>query len=189
MPRLELLPGEEKRGLVDVSVDPVAVLKVVVEKRVDGVHRGKGGGQIAVVVAGRLVARCFFGRSSRPRTLLWRMIEICALCKSLNCDRPSTADWQRSWVQHNIRGGRACHIFPVCFPLQRGLFGSTVEVSGQLGRWTTRIPVLGCWMCHGTRDGSREGIGNAECKRFQWLGRHCWPKKQVFCKQGKYIRD
>jgi hypothetical protein len=41
---LELLPGEEKRGLVDVSVDPVAVLKVVVEKRVDGVHRGKGSG-------------------------------------------------------------------------------------------------------------------------------------------------
>jgi len=74
MSRLELLPRREKRGLVDVSVDPITVLEVVFEKRVDDVERGKDSDQVAIVVVGcikGLVAGCLFGRSSRSRTFLW----------------------------------------------------------------------------------------------------------------------
>ena len=41
MSRFELLPRRGKRGLVDVSVNPITVLEVVLEKRVDDVKRGK----------------------------------------------------------------------------------------------------------------------------------------------------
>ena len=74
MSGLELLPRRGKRGLVDVSINPVAVLEVVLEERVDDVERGKDGDQIVIVVVGRvqsLVTGCFFGRSSRSRTFLW----------------------------------------------------------------------------------------------------------------------
>jgi len=74
MSRLELLPCRRKRDLVDVSVNPIAVRKVVLEERVNDMERGKNGDQIVIVVPGRvqgLFAGCFFGRSSRSRTFLW----------------------------------------------------------------------------------------------------------------------
>ena len=120
MSRLELLPCRGERGLVDVPVNPITVLKVVLKKRVDDVERGKNSDQIAIVVAGRiqgLVAGRFFGRGSRSWTFLWGTIEIKIRGKGVNCDQPSTTDWQHSWVQHNIRGGRACRKCLVCFPL------------------------------------------------------------------------
>ena len=74
MSGLELLPCRGKRDLVDVSVNPIAVLKIVLEERVDDVERGKDSDQIVIVVPGRvqsLVTGCFFGRGSRSRTFLW----------------------------------------------------------------------------------------------------------------------
>ena len=73
MSRLVLLPRRGKCDLVDVPVNPIAVLKVVLEERVDNVERRKNSDQIVIVVAGRiqcLVVGCFFGRSSRSRTFL-----------------------------------------------------------------------------------------------------------------------
>ena len=55
-------------------VNPITVLKVVVQKRVDDVEGGEEGDQIAIVIAVRvegLVAGCFFGRGSGSRTFLW----------------------------------------------------------------------------------------------------------------------
>ena len=73
MPGLELVPRREKRGLVDVPVNPITVLEVVIEKRIDNVERGEDSDQVVIVVASRvkgLVVGCFFGRSSRSRTFL-----------------------------------------------------------------------------------------------------------------------
>ena len=74
MPRLELLPRRVECDLVDVSVNPIAVLKIVIEEGINNVERGKDSDQIVIIVAGRvqgLVVGCFFGRSSRSRTFLW----------------------------------------------------------------------------------------------------------------------
>ena len=79
MPRLELFPRREECGLVDMPVNPVTVLKVVVQKCVDNVKGGEDGDQIAIVVAVHvksLVAGCFFGWSSRSRSFLWGVVEI-----------------------------------------------------------------------------------------------------------------
>lgn len=73
MSRLELLPCGEKRDLVDVFVNPVAVLKVVLDKRVDNVERGKDSDQITIIIAGGvegLFVGCFFRWSSRSQTFL-----------------------------------------------------------------------------------------------------------------------
>lgn len=62
-----------------MSVNPVTILKVVVQERVDDVEGGEKGDQIAIVVAVRvkgLVAGCFFGWSSGSHTLLWGVVEI-----------------------------------------------------------------------------------------------------------------
>ena len=56
-----------------MPVNPVTVLKVIVQERVDDVEGGEEGDQITIVVAvrvKRLVAGCFFGRSSGSQTLL-----------------------------------------------------------------------------------------------------------------------
>ena len=79
VPRLELLPRREERGLVDMSVNPITVLKVVLQEGIDDVEGRKDGYQIAIVVMARVggwVAWCLFGRRSGSRTFLWDIIEI-----------------------------------------------------------------------------------------------------------------
>ena len=79
MSRLEFLPRRKECGLVDMSVNPVAVLKVVIQKCVDNVEGGEESDQIAIVVAVHvkgLVTGCFFRWSSRSRTFLWGVVEI-----------------------------------------------------------------------------------------------------------------
>lgn len=38
---LETFPSRKKRSLVDMPVDPIAVLEIILEKRVDDVERGE----------------------------------------------------------------------------------------------------------------------------------------------------
>lgn len=62
-----------------MPVNPITVLKIVLQKRVDDVEGGEDGNQIVIIVAARvkgLFVGCLFGWSPRSRTFLWGMIGI-----------------------------------------------------------------------------------------------------------------